>query len=119
MNKIAYVFSQAPHGNSTGRETLDAVLATAALSENIALFFIGDGIFQLLAGQKPTEVMVRDYIVTFGVLPLYDIEHIYGCQQSAILRGIAAHSDWILPLRWLEPDGLKQQLLSYDKIINL
>jgi tRNA 2-thiouridine synthesizing protein C len=31
-------------------------------------------VFQLLAGQQPQAILARDYIATFKVLPLYDIE---------------------------------------------
>ncbi|EOA2962448.1 sulfurtransferase complex subunit TusC, partial [Yersinia enterocolitica] len=70
MKRVAFVFTQGPHGNSAGREGLDAVLATSALSENIGVFFISDGVLQLLRGQEPDKILARNYIATFGVLPL-------------------------------------------------
>ena len=60
MKRIAFVFSSAPHGSSAGREGLDAVLATSALTEEIGLFFIGDGVLQLLANQQPGKILARD-----------------------------------------------------------
>ncbi|MFL6615526.1 MAG: sulfurtransferase complex subunit TusC, partial [Pantoea agglomerans] len=53
MNRVAFVFTRAPHGSSAGREGLDAALATGALSEDIGLFFIGDGVLQLNLHQQP------------------------------------------------------------------
>ncbi|WP_137477491.1 sulfurtransferase complex subunit TusC, partial [Escherichia coli] len=50
MNRIAFVFSNAPHGTAAGREGLDALLATAALTDDLGVFFIADGVFQLLPG---------------------------------------------------------------------
>lgn len=38
MNRVAFVFTRAPHGSSAGREGLDAALAMGALSEDIGLF---------------------------------------------------------------------------------
>jgi sulfur relay (sulfurtransferase) DsrF/TusC family protein len=38
---------------SVGQEGLDALLATSALTEEIGVFFVGDGVFQLLPGQRP------------------------------------------------------------------
>jgi sulfur relay (sulfurtransferase) complex TusBCD TusD component (DsrE family) len=52
-----FVFSSAPHGSASGREGLDALLATSALTEDIGVFFLGDGVFQLLAGQQPQAVL--------------------------------------------------------------
>ena len=68
MKRIAFVFSTAPHGTAAGREGLDALLATSALTDDLAVFFIADGVFQLLPGQKPDAVLARDYIATFKLL---------------------------------------------------
>lgn len=40
MKRIAFVFSTAPHGSASGREGLDALLATSALTEALGVFFI-------------------------------------------------------------------------------
>lgn len=68
MKRIAFVFSTVPHGTAAGREGLDALLATSALTDDLAVFFIADGVFQLLPGQKPDAVLARDYIATFKLL---------------------------------------------------
>ncbi|MFL7010423.1 sulfurtransferase complex subunit TusC [Enterovibrio norvegicus] len=88
MSKLGFVFSTAPHGSASGREGLDAVLSTSNYSENIALFFVGDGVFQLLANQQPDVVLSRDYISTFKMLSLCDVEEIYVCEQSLAERGL-------------------------------
>ncbi|MGL5292369.1 MAG: DsrE family protein, partial [Aeromonas sp.] len=46
--KIAFICSRGPHGHAAGREGLDALLATSALTDDVALFLIGDGVLQLL-----------------------------------------------------------------------
>ncbi|WP_256744534.1 sulfurtransferase complex subunit TusC, partial [Cronobacter sakazakii] len=46
MKQVAFVFTQAPHGTSAGREGLDALLAMSALTEEIGVFFLSDGVFQ-------------------------------------------------------------------------
>lgn len=48
MKRVAFVFSTVPHGSASGREGLDALLATSALTEDLGVFFIGDGVFQIL-----------------------------------------------------------------------
>ncbi len=117
MNSVAFVFMSAPHGTSAGREGLDALLATAAINEQCGLFFIGDGVLQILPKQQPAQILSRDYIATFGVLPLYDIEHCYLCAESLVSRGISADSQWILPAHTLEMADIRRRLAGYDKII--
>lgn len=38
MKRVAFVFSSAPHGSAAGREGLDALLATSALTDDIGVF---------------------------------------------------------------------------------
>ncbi|MFG1174884.1 sulfurtransferase complex subunit TusC [Erwiniaceae bacterium CAU 1747] len=117
MNRIAFVFSQSPHGSSAGREGLDAVLATSALSDEIALFFISDGVFQLTAGQQPQAILARNYIATFGVLPLYDVEQCYICSASLAERGMAADAARVLPAEVLTPEALRARLAEFDRVL--
>lgn len=117
MNRIAFIFTQAPHGSSAGREGLDAVMAVSALSEEIALFFISDGVLQLLPDQQPEKVLARDYIRTFGVLPLCDVENFYACAASLSERGITADVQKVLPIKVLKADALRSALENYDRII--
>lgn len=117
MNRIAFVFSQAPHGSSSGREGLDAVLATSALSDDIALFFISDGVLQLTSGQQPEQILARNYIATFGVLPLYDVEHCYVCAAALAERGMASDAVRVLPADVLAPEELRIKLAEYDRVL--
>lgn len=68
MNKVAWVFHTPPHGSTAGREGLDAILATSAYSEEQALFFVGEGVLQLVNHQHPESILSRDYISAFKLL---------------------------------------------------
>lgn len=119
MKHIAFVFTHSPHGSASGREGLDALLAMSALTENIGVFFIGDGVLQLLPGQQPEKILMRDYISTFGVLPLYDIERCYVCVESLQQRGIALDTTgWVLDIELLPPEVLRQRLANYHSVLS-
>ncbi|WON76700.1 sulfurtransferase complex subunit TusC [Serratia sp. UGAL515B_01] len=117
MKRVAFVFTHGPHGNASGREGLDALLATSALSEDIAVFFIADGVLQLLPGQQPEKILARNYIATFGLLPLYDVEHVYVCEAALHERGLQSVNDWVLAAEILPADALRQKLASYDVVM--
>jgi len=117
MKRVAFVFRSAPHGSSAGREGLDALLATSALSDDSGVFFIGDGILQLLPDQKPEQVLARDHIATFRVLPLYDIEACFLCAASARERGLPSDNAWVIDVDVLEPDVLREKLKHYDVVL--
>ena len=117
MNRVAFVFTRAPHGSSAGREGLDAALATGALSEDIGLFFIGDGVLQLNLHQHPETIKSRHYAATFGVLALYDIEQCYLCRDALRVRGLAESAPRILDAEILDAPLLRQKLAGFDRIL--
>ena len=82
--KLAFLFRTAPHGNAISREGLDALLAATAFcnEEEIGIFFIDDGVLNLLDGQNPELLLQKDFIRTFKLLDLYDIEQRFVCANS-------------------------------------
>jgi len=82
--KLAFLFRTAPHGNAISREGLDALLAATAFcdEEDIGVFFIDDGVLNLLDEQNPELLLQKDFIRTFKLLDLYDIEQRFVCADS-------------------------------------
>ena len=82
--KLAFLFRTAPHGNAISREGLDALLAATEFcdEEEIGVFFIDDGVLNLLDGQNPELLLQKDFIRTFKLLDLYDIEQRFVCADS-------------------------------------
>ena len=82
--KQAFLFRTAPHGNAISREGLDALLAATAFcdEEEIGVFFVDDGVLNLLDGQNPELLLQKDFIRTFKLLDLYDIEQRFICADS-------------------------------------
>lgn len=82
--KLAFLFRTAPHGNTISREGLDALLAATAFcdEEEIGVFFIDDGVLNVLDGQNPELLLQKDFIRTFKLLDLYDIEQRFVCANS-------------------------------------
>ena len=107
MKRVAFIFSSAPHGSAAGREGLDALLATSALTDEIGVFFVGDGVFQLLP----------DYIATFKLLSLYDIDQCWLCADSARERGLDPATPWAVDVECLAPDALRARLHEFDVIL--
>ena len=82
--KLAFLFRTAPHGTAISREGLDALLAATAFcdEEEIGVFFVDDGVLNLLDGQNPELLLQKDFIRTFKLLDLYDIEQRFICTDS-------------------------------------
>jgi tRNA 2-thiouridine synthesizing protein C len=87
---LAVVFRHPPHGSASGREALDLTLAAASYELLTTTYFVQDGVYQLKRNQQPATIESKDYIVTFGALPLYDVEIIRVCEMSLKERGLTA-----------------------------
>ena len=82
--KIAFLFRTSPHGTSISREGLDAILTATAFCDpdDIGVFFIDDGVLNLINHQQPELIQQKDFIRTFKLLDLYDIEQRFACADS-------------------------------------
>lgn len=88
---IAILNTQAPFSSSAGKEALDAALIFGSFEQPTSLFFIGDGVFQVIGDQNPTSIESKDYLKTFSALEFYDIDNIYICEQSLSERNLTAN----------------------------
>lgn len=82
--KLAFLFTQAPYGNSRSREGLEALLAASAFcdEQDIAVYFLGDGIFNLLPNQQAEAILQKDIGTAFKLLELYELPNLFVCQQD-------------------------------------
>ncbi len=117
MSVLGFVFRSHPHSTSQGREGVDAILATSAFSEDIRIFFIGDGVTQLQCGQDPSAIHSRHYSPAFKLFELYDIEQIYVCQRSLQEQGLTLSQLILDGVQVMEPEALSEQLHHCDKIL--
>lgn len=99
---VAIINSKAPFSINAGKDALDVALIFASFEQKVALFFQGDGVYQLVDKQTPELINVKNYLKTFSAFEFYDIEDIYVCEHSLKQRNLSAcfHIDnvQILPL---------------------
>ncbi len=114
--RIGVVFSSPPHGSASGREGLDAVLSTSNYHDDIALFFVGDGVMQLLDEQKTDAILSRDYISTFKLLSLCDVEEIFVCHDSLAERGLQS-SSLVIEAKKVTADLIGDELEKCSKLL--
>lgn len=109
--QLAILFTQAPFGTSTSREGLDALLAASAFIDEseIAICFLHDGVFNLLANQQPDLIMQKDHISAFKLIELYELTECFICQESVQKRRLEAQ-DWLLGTA---------QFVSYSQILDV
>jgi tRNA 2-thiouridine synthesizing protein C len=102
---IAILNKSAPYGVVNGQESLDMALAMSNFGQDVSLFFIEDGVLQLIKQQTSDKIQHKAYHKTFAALPFYDIDNIYVCQQSLLERSLTV-TDLLIPVTLIEPDQL-------------
>ena len=115
--KLAFLFRTAPHGNAISREGLDALLAATAFcdEEDIDVFFIDDGVLNLLDGQNPELLLQKDFIRTFKLLDLYDIEQRFVCANSLDQYNLQAEQ-LIISAEKIDRTSLINKLSQAEKV---
>lgn len=112
MNQIAFIFRQAPYGSDSGREGLDSLLATSAYSDQLAAFFMDDGIYQLLRFQQPESILAKDHSPMFKLCELYDIDSLYVLKASMVERNIDP-TQLLIPVEILDSSEFYEVLAAY------
>jgi tRNA 2-thiouridine synthesizing protein C len=90
FNHIALVNRRSPYSGSCAQESLDFAMAMSNFGQEVSVFFIDDGVFQLLTEQQPNTIARKNFTKGFGALHFYDIDNIYACAESLEKRGLQA-----------------------------
>ncbi|EIJ69874.1 MULTISPECIES: sulfurtransferase complex subunit TusC [Pasteurellaceae] len=116
--KLAFVFRHSPHGSTISREGLDALLAASAFCDEnkLAVFFIDDGVLNLLPHQQPEIILQKDFISGFKLLDLYDIEQRYICSESLNDLGLINQA-LVINCEKIDRTLFLQKLQKFEKII--
>jgi tRNA 2-thiouridine synthesizing protein C len=87
-HEILIIARSAPYGSSLAREGIDYILTSAAYDQDISILFLGDGVFQILKNQNPTNIKLKSHLAALEILPLYDIEKLYAVKEDLVERGL-------------------------------
>ncbi len=114
--KIAVINSQSPFNTPAGRESLDLALIFGAFEQQVSVFFIDDGVYQLIKSQQPEQIGGKDFLATMKAFELYDIENTYCCEHSIAQRSIDK-TTLIASAVLLTPEKIAQQLATFDHVV--
>lgn len=116
MKNIAIIISHIPHGQAKGREALDIALSLSDIN-HISVIFMGDGVFHLLPNQQPDKILMRDYISTFNMLELYDINDVFACHTSLKERNLVS-CHFTIAVKTINSPDLQELIASHDVILH-
>jgi tRNA 2-thiouridine synthesizing protein C len=93
-------------------------LIFGAFEQQVTVFFIDDGVYQLIAGQQPQVIDRKDYLSTMKALQLYDIEHIVGCKEDMTERGVL-NSKLSMTVDIQPTKAIAELLNNFDHVVTM
>jgi len=118
MAKSLLIISrQSPWSGPGAREALDIVLAGGAFDLPIGLLFLDDGVLQLAAGQNAKALQQKDLSANLQALPMFGIEELFYCADSASARGVSTLS--LDEAQSLGASEITALIDRYDQVITL
>lgn len=102
IKKFMYLNRKASYGTVYSLESLEVVLIAAAFDQDVSLVFLDDGVYQIVAGQNPQDIGMKNFSKTFHALGDYEINKMYVSKESLAERGLTEAD--LLPLVYEDKD---------------
>lgn len=118
MKSMLIISRQAPWTGPNAREALDIALAGGAFDLPLAMLFLDDGVFQLVAAQQPAALQQKDLTANLQALPLFGVESLYASARSLQERGLASAA-LNLAVDILDDSALAALIDRYDQVLTL
>ncbi|MGH1487422.1 MAG: sulfurtransferase complex subunit TusC [Cellvibrionaceae bacterium] len=116
--KIGITLRQAPYGNSLTHEALDIILAASVYEQEISVFFIGDGVFQLIKAQESHRIEQKSIEKKLAAFEMYDINNIFVCNNSLKERRLNIEDLSISTAQIVEHETLTGLLHSQNTLLS-
>ena len=106
-----------PYHSSLARSGIEFAMAAAVFDQETALLFSGDGVWQLLKDQDPTQINAKNHAKLLSALPLYDVTQIYVDEQALASRSLAAE-DLALDVAIINTQQIQALLAASRQVFN-
>jgi tRNA 2-thiouridine synthesizing protein C len=118
MKKIAIINTQPSFNTPTPRESVDLALIFGAFEQQVSVFFLGDGVYQLIQNQQPELTQGKDFISAMKTYELYDIDHLVSCDTDMSSRGVSPDR-LSLDVEVLSNQQIAELLTTFDHVVTM
>lgn len=112
---LVFIFSSAPYHSPSAREGLDALLAAAVFDQKVSVLFIGEGVFQLVSAQNPSNQ--KNHAKMLSAMAMYDVDACYVHASSAKTRGIDL-TDCCIAVEALDDTKSQSLITTADHVLS-
>jgi tRNA 2-thiouridine synthesizing protein C len=117
VKKFMFVNRRAPYGTGYALESLEVVLITATLDQDVSLVFLDDGVYELVKGQSTKGIGVKNFSPSYRALEGYDVEKLYVERASLEARGLT-ESDLLVPVEVLDSAQMAALMAEQDVVLS-
>jgi tRNA 2-thiouridine synthesizing protein C len=115
-HSIAVVQRSAPYNSQIAQESLDIALSFAIMDCNVSLFFIDDGVYQLIKQQAGHQG--KSLAKNLAAMNLYGIDKLY-CDIASLEKRDLTADLLIEGVTFITQQQFKQELSSQDRVFAL
>lgn len=115
MTDLLFIQHYAPHGRIQGQEVLDAALMGSAFAQ-CAMLFLGDGLYQLTKSHDTSELGVKDYSVSYGVLGDYGVSQVY-CRTDDLTARQLTLADLVIDVKPLSDTDIRSLMAEAKQVL--
>jgi len=117
MKSILFVINKLPYSSLVQEENIETILFAASFGCKMAVVFHGEGIWQLLAAQTPSNnhKSMAKMIASF---PAFDIKCIYACREDVTQFKLKSEQ-FSVNLQLISMNKIMELIHQYDVIIEM
>ena len=115
--KFMFVNRKAPYGTIYALESLEVVLIAATFDQDVSLVFLDDGVYELVKGQNPKALGIKNHSPTYRALDGYDVEKLYVERESMQMRGLT-EADLLVPVEVLSSAEMADLMAEQDVVLS-
>ena len=117
VKRFLFVNRKAPYGTIYALEALEVVLISAAFDQDVSLAFLDDGVYQVLAGNDPSGIGMKNFSPTYRALDDYDITKLYVERESLIERGLS-EDGFVVPVNVVSRAEMAAIMSQQDVVLS-
>ncbi|MBL8348752.1 MAG: sulfurtransferase complex subunit TusC [Burkholderiaceae bacterium] len=117
MKKFMFVNRKPPFGTVYALESLEVVLIAATFDQDVSLAFLDDGVYELVKGQNPKGIGIKNHSPTYRALEGYDVEKLYVEREAMAARGLTV-ADLLVDVEVLSSAEMAELMAGQDVVLS-
>jgi len=115
---LTFISRHPPYGKDNAWICLDLVLASSVFEQKVNYLFMGDGVFQLIAGQQTDGIESKNLVASLSALELYGVENVFVDSLSLTERNLSS-DDLAIQVEVLDAVQVEKLVNDADQVFNL